>query len=324
MRKLTAYVVTFISIAVVCTGVMLLVLRLYPSLPLYIAIILVVSLAVFFALVSLAFKRPIQIIVNRALYRESYVYRQILLNFTSKMGNILNLDQLVREMLQILSKAIPVSKTALLFEDAGSGFFTTHFVCPLAKKKLENELRLPLDSPITVWLQKESNPLNMQQIDRVQKFSTMSPEERDAFVNLEFLFPIKSHGKLIAILSLGKKQPNNRFSQDDLELIGVFLNQAGVILENALLFQDIISDTKELEFTNKKLIELDKLRNESFSKALLEMQASLIIIKKNLESILIEKYGSIIIEQRAQVEMILHNIDEERKLIENTLDKLRT
>jgi GAF domain-containing protein len=76
--------------------------------------------------------------------------------------------------------------------------------------------------------------------------------ERNAITNLEFLFPLKSHGKLVAILATGKKQSKNQYSQEDLMLVMAAVNQAGVVLENALLYHDIIQRFKESQTGNEK------------------------------------------------------------------------
>jgi membrane protein YdbS with pleckstrin-like domain len=60
MRKLTAYVITLVPLVALYTGVMLLILHLYPDLPLYAAIILAVGLVIILTLVSIPLRYPIQ------------------------------------------------------------------------------------------------------------------------------------------------------------------------------------------------------------------------------------------------------------------------
>jgi GAF domain-containing protein len=223
----------------------------------------------------------------------------------------------------MISKAIRISPAVLLLEDRGSGSFTTQFVYPKPQDKPDNELRLSLDSPIVVRFQKESHPLSVRHIESIVEFKGINPVERSVLGNLELICPIKSHGKLVGILGLGKKQSNNPYPQEDLELAANTANQAGVILENALLFHNIIRDANDLKTSNEKLMELDKRRTDSLSKELSEFQSSLIAIKNELESILSEKYGSITTDQRARLEMALARANEERHLVETMLDKRR-
>lgn len=316
MRKVIAFVITLIPIGVLYAGVLLLAFRIYLNLPLYAVIILATSLAVFLALLCFPLRKPIQVFVDRIFYRETYDHRQTLLHFTSKMGNILNLEQLSWEMLLSLSKAIRISTTVLLLEDRGGGSFSTQFVYPKQQDKPDNELRLSFDSAIVAWFQKESHPVSVHQIESIVELNGLGPVERGILANLELLCPLKSHGKLVGILGLGKKQSNNPYSQDDLHLVMDTTDQAGVILDNCILFHDIMRDANELKATNKKLTELDKLRTDSLSKELAELQAPLITIKNEFESILSGKYGMITAAQQTQLQMLLDRVNEEQKLIE--------
>jgi GAF domain-containing protein len=90
-------------------------------------------------------------------------------------------------------------------------------------------------------------------MDSIVEFKGVESVERGALGNLELICPLKSHGKLIGILGLGKKQKNRPYSNEDLELVMNTMDQAGIILENALLFHDIIRDANELRASNEKL-----------------------------------------------------------------------
>jgi len=118
--------------------------KFYPQMPFYNVLLIALLLTVLLALISLPLRRPVQELVDRIFYRETYDHRQTLLSFTSKMGNILNLDQLTTEMLQTLSKAIRISHAVLLFEDPGSSLFTVRFVYPENKDKSANDFNLSL------------------------------------------------------------------------------------------------------------------------------------------------------------------------------------
>ncbi|GAI25784.1 unnamed protein product, partial [marine sediment metagenome] len=50
------------------------------------------------ALLARPLRHSIQEGVDRFFYRETYEYRQALLSFSSKMGNIINLNELASEM----------------------------------------------------------------------------------------------------------------------------------------------------------------------------------------------------------------------------------
>jgi diguanylate cyclase (GGDEF)-like protein/putative nucleotidyltransferase with HDIG domain len=159
------------------------------------------------------------------------------------MGNILNLEQLTTEMLQTLSKAIRISQAILLFEDPGSSLFTVRCVYPETNDKLSNVFSLSFDSPVVMWLQKETQILTMKQIDTAPQFKALWEAEKENLHNsqIELFCPLKSHGKLVGILGLSKKHTNQIFLQEDIDLVMSVANQAGVIVENAQLYSQAMT-----------------------------------------------------------------------------------
>ena len=243
VRKGLGFALAIIPIAALYFGGLYLMFKFYPQMPFYNVLLIALLLTVLLALISLPLRRPVQELVDRIFYRETYDHRQTLLSFTSKMGNILNLDQLTTEMLQTLSKAIRISHAVLLFEDPGSSLFTVRFVYPENKDKSANDFNLSFDSPVVIWLQKESQVLTMKQIETMPQFKALWEVERESLHNshLELLCPLKSHGKLVGILGLSKKSSSQIFSQGDIELVMSVANQAGVIVENAQLYSQAMT-----------------------------------------------------------------------------------
>lgn len=237
IRRGLAFTFAIIPIAALYIGGLLLTFRFYPGLPFYSILLLTASLAILLALISLPLRQPIQIFVDRVFYRETYDHRLTLLSFTSKMGNILNMDQLATEMLQTLSKAIRVTKAVLLFEDAGSGLFSIRHIYP-EDDRSDNGFQLSFDSPVLTWLQKESQPLTIKQIDTIPQFKGLWESEKESLNSseLELFCPLKSHGKLVGILGLSKKQNGRLYTQEDMELVTSVANQAGIVIENAQLY----------------------------------------------------------------------------------------
>ncbi|HEX9896618.1 MAG TPA: diguanylate cyclase [Dehalococcoidales bacterium] len=236
IRRGLAYALMLIPISVLYIGG--LVLTANTGLPFYIILLLAAGLAILFALISLPLRRPIQAVVDRFFYGETYSHRQTLLSFTTRMGNVLNLEELAGEMLQMLSKAIRVSRAVLLFEDAGSGYFIVRFVYPETENKSDNEFKLLFDSPVITWLQKESQPLTLRQIDTAPQFKALWETEKENLrnSNLELFCPLKSHNKLVGILGLSKKYSGRLYNQEDMELVMSVASQAGIVIENAQLY----------------------------------------------------------------------------------------
>jgi len=243
IRRGLGLTLAIIPIASLYIGGLLLMFKYYPEIPFYVIFLIILCLTVLLVIVSFALRRPLQELVDRVFYRETYDHRQTLLSFTNKMGNILNIDQLTAEMLQALSKAIRVSQAVLLFEEPGSSLFTVRCVYPETSDQTTTAFSLSFDSPVVMWLRKESQVLTMEQIDSAPQFKALWETERESIHNshLELFCPLKSHGKLVGILGLSKKHTNHLFLQEDIELIMSVANQAGVIVENAQLYSQAMT-----------------------------------------------------------------------------------
>ena len=243
IRRGLAFTLAIIPIAAIYVVGLLLTFKYYPQLPLFVILLIALFLTILLALITLPLRHPIQELVDRIFYRETYDHRQTLLSFTNKMGNILNLDQLATEMLQSLAKAIRISQAALLFEDPGSSLFSVRYIYPETKDKVHTEFNLSFDSPVVTWLQKESQILTLKQIETSPQFKALWEAEKESLHNsrLEVFYPLKSHGKLVGILGLSKKHSKQMFSQEDIELVTSVANQAGVIVENAQLYSQAMN-----------------------------------------------------------------------------------
>jgi len=237
-RRGLTYLMVITCLIGIYAGAILLGQRFAPDQPLYSVLLLASGLALLLALLAPPLRRSIQEGVDRFFYRETYEHRQTLLSFSSKMGNIINLNELASEMLPALTKALNITQAKLLFEDINSGDFTTQFAYPEAEGESSEELRFNVDNPIVVWLEKEASPLDLKQIDSIPELKGLWQAEKESLAafNLEILCPIKSGGGLIGILALGKKQRGNIYSHEDIALVVNIASQASILIENAQLY----------------------------------------------------------------------------------------
>ncbi len=238
VRRGLAYSLLITLLVGVYIGSIFLVQELLPTLPTYSIILFATVIVILLALLARPLRYAIQERIDRLFYRGTYDYRQALLHFSSKMGNIINLKDLSTEMLTTINKALHLTQSRLLFQDIDGDDFTTQFVYPETKDELDNKLRLNTDNPIVAWLVDKGNPLDLKQLDSIPEFKGLWKVEKEQLTtpNLEFLCPIKSRDKLIGILALGKKRTGSLYSHEDLELVMSIANQAGIMIENAQLY----------------------------------------------------------------------------------------
>jgi diguanylate cyclase (GGDEF)-like protein/putative nucleotidyltransferase with HDIG domain len=250
-RRLIAFIVIIITLGGIYTGLILLQQRLSPNLPYY-------SFAGIFTLILLVLvmmTRPpryiVQELVDRFFYRKTYHYRQELLNFSSKIVSIIDLESLANEMLPTINKALGIKQAILLFEETDSGDFISQYSYPKEIQEKNNGPKFSVDNPIIDWFIEESSPLILTEIDGKPQFKGLWQEEREVLLNsdIELLCPIKRRGKLIGILALGKKQSNSLYSHEDIGLITSLADQASIIIDNAQLLSKAIAKGNTDELT---------------------------------------------------------------------------
>jgi len=237
-RRGLAYFILIGSLIGTYIGAIFLGFWLFPEQPVSSIVSIATVIALLLALMARPLRHVLQDAVDRFFYRGTYEHRRALLSFSSKMGGILNLDELAKEMLPAMTKALNITQASLLLEDIGSGDFTVYFAHPKAKSELSDELRFSADNPIVVWLEKETSPLALKQIDNIPEFKALWQVEKEklAISHLELLCPIRSRGRLIGILAMDRKRSGGLYSQEDIELVMSLAGQASIIIENAQLY----------------------------------------------------------------------------------------
>jgi len=206
--------------------------------PRFLPIVLASALVLLIVLAARPLRHLVQELIDRIFYGQTYRYRRALLSFSKKMGNIINLGELASEMLPAVTKALNIEHAKLLFEDVNSGDFTTQFTYPEDEdKENSNEgLRLNVDSPIIALMEKEASPIDLRQMDNHPELKGLWQTEKESLADMEILCPIKSEGRLIGILALGKKQAGKLYSHEDIDLVVSVASQASILIENARLY----------------------------------------------------------------------------------------
>jgi diguanylate cyclase (GGDEF)-like protein len=223
--------------------------------------ILTISVSTIFVLLLIVAARPLTRLIekniDRLFYQQTYDSRQALLSFSYKMSNILELDELANELLPSLNDTLHIKKSELLFQDNESGEFIIHYTHPTldeeptkSDEETNDKLILNPDNPVIAWLDKRNSPLYIEQIENIAELKGLLQTEREQLEKSDIgvFYPLKSREKLIGILAMGKKESGGPYSHEDMQLIAGIANQAGIIIENAQLYQNarLRANTDEL------------------------------------------------------------------------------
>jgi len=174
---------------------------------------------------------------GRLFYGSRYDYRQLVLSFTRRMSNVIEMDELAEAMLRPITRAVSTRQASLLLQTDG------HFETRYAERINHGEPVIPIsvrrEGPIVAWLEENDKPLFRDIIETAPVFKALWQKERNSLeaAEVEAFLPIKSHNKLVAILSLSKKRGPGYYSNDDLGMLMTLAQEAAVVIENARLYE---------------------------------------------------------------------------------------
>jgi signal transduction histidine kinase len=106
-----------------------------------------------------------------------------------------------------------------------------------------------------------------------------APEARLAVDHgLSVLVPVAAHGRLIGLLALGNRVTGEPYWPIDLDYLHTVAGMVGVAVQNTRLYHGMLEANRRLRFTNERLTELDRMKNEFLQTVNHELRTPIAII----------------------------------------------
>jgi signal transduction histidine kinase len=160
---------------------------------------------------------------------------RMVLEVSRILNSTLDLDTLLRIIIEVVTKAIEAEAASILLLDEKTG--ELHFEAATGVVRAEvKPIVVPLEGSIAGWIFTHEQPLivndahqdsrHYTQADRVTQFDTRSI----------LGVPLQVKGKTIGVLEVLNKRDNSPFNELDLETLETLAAQAAVAIVNARLF----------------------------------------------------------------------------------------
>ncbi len=234
--------------------------------------------AVAAVLVALLFepaRRRVQHFVDKQFFRARYNFREALHRFSDEIKMCVDAKQLADLLISRTEEIIPVERIAifLLRQSNKRLFVLSHRRFELLERRSirfeVEKLRTQLQLPVAVDARVEPGILYESADERVFNRWGMS-----------LVFPMKSAtGEFIGFFVLGEKKSGQRFSIEDVDLLGNAATSAGLEFERIALQRKLLEEQAE----NQRLEEMNQLKSDFVSNVSHELRTPLTSIKMYAE-----------------------------------------
>ncbi len=156
-------------------------------------------------------------------------------------------------------------------------------------------------------------------ISDVSKEPLFSPSELLPDTRSEVLLPLRSAGQVIGVLDI-ESDRLNAFDDDDIILLKTLADETSVALENARRFQRLQQQSIELNQTNRKLAEANRLKSEFLANVSHELRTPLNSIIGYIDMLESGYYGTLDEAMNDPLERVTRNSQRLLALINDVLD----
>ena len=148
-----------------------------------------------------------------------------------------DIEQIGFNFLGKIKEFIPVEKLLLVIFDQESGKFKVSNSIGFDEEEINRIYFLGTD-PLAKWL--KVNKVHFYVPEQPGVFRFLKKREKDILeqFDLELCFPLVSMNRLIGIIFIGPKKENRKFSRQELAIMSTLTPQAGIALENAILYKE--------------------------------------------------------------------------------------
>jgi signal transduction histidine kinase len=176
---------------------------------------------------SLLSKKGKRIVPQGLIFRE----------FQESLGIIEDVDQIALNFLGTVKEAVPVERLAFFIHDGDLAQFRIVSSFGMDEEAVE-ALAFSSQGHLARWLKVNKTGLDVR--GNRGAFEFLGDGEKGVFerLGLEICFPLLSMNRLVGILGLGPKSVPGSYSKADLAFIESLTPQAGIALENALLYRE--------------------------------------------------------------------------------------
>ncbi len=232
IQRSTAYaVVTVLIMALYALAVMISETYLRKIIG-YTSLLVTAFAALVIAVVYQPLVKGFQNLTDRLFFRGRYDYQKTLRKISQEIAAVIKLEELTKLIASSFIETMKISEISFLLPDREREHFRSIALNIPRYKRIE----IDVASSIVSWLVANKDILVREEIE--DNISVRDAMER---LGIPIWVPIVSKDELIGIIALGNKLSGDIFSSEDLALLTTLANQTAVALDNARLYDAVLS-----------------------------------------------------------------------------------
>ncbi len=204
--------------------------------------------AIIIAILYQPFLRILKDITDRLFFHRHYDYQKTLKEASHAIASIIRLPQLTKLIVSTFIETMAVSEISFLLFDKAKKRFKS---ADVEIKGASRYKRMEIDegNPLIEYLRTNKEILIREELEN-KLLRSKSSRERESIervieemerVGVPIWVPIIFKDELLAVIASGNKLSGEVFTAEDLGLLSILANQAAVALDNARLYEEILS-----------------------------------------------------------------------------------
>lgn len=269
IRQALSYLIVTLVMTLVYTAGFLVAPVVFHSYPGYNPVSAAIAVALTLAAAVGPLLKGAQRLTTRLISGPSYDPTGTLREYSTRISNILDLEELADVAVGLIADAMSVRRGALLVvhgvpdeEESGDGREADgpdgvrfQGVMGIGEGPVPSHT-VSRESAIVRWLNHEHRPLTQYDVDLLPRFNNLPDDDCRWLddLDMDVFVPIYAQEEWIGLLAVGPKTSGDRYFEEDLMVLSTLADQTAVALENARLFADLKRQNAENKRLNEELI----------------------------------------------------------------------
>lgn len=167
---------------------------------------------------------------------------ETLVEIGKAINSVLDMDPLLNLIMDMVIKVVGAERGFLMLKDKETGELLFKVARNL-EKELKDKTLFTISSGITSRVAREGKAILSTDAKSDERFIA-SASVMDHNLRSLMCVPLKTKEEVIGIIYVDNRMIAGAFTEETIELLSTFANQAAISIENARLYENIVSETK--------------------------------------------------------------------------------